>query len=83
LRIALMSQLQPEERRMQAKDRKTEQAAKKPSKALTDEERMDDAIEQSFSASDPPPTSPMTTGAPRRDTNKTIHRDGEKNQLQR
>jgi hypothetical protein len=27
---------------------------------------MDDAIEASFPASDPPPTSPMTTGAPKR-----------------
>jgi hypothetical protein len=35
-------------------------------KSKIDEEKMDDAIEASFPASDPPATSPLTTGAPKR-----------------
>ncbi len=52
---------------MHTKDQKAaKETANKPSKASTEEEKMDEAIEDSFPASDPPPTSPMTTGAPRR-----------------
>ena len=38
----------------------------KSDKSVRREERVDQASDQSFPASDPPATSPMTTGAPKR-----------------
>jgi hypothetical protein len=50
---------------MQMHERRLKEKARKPSKAATDEEGIDDALEATFPASDPPSTSPMTTGAPK------------------
>jgi hypothetical protein len=53
---------------MQPHEQRTKEKTSKPSRISTEEERMDDAIEASFPASDPS-TSPMTTGAPKDERN--------------
>jgi hypothetical protein len=49
---------------MRAQEQRNKEKPVKPGKASAAEDKMDDAIEASFPASDPS-TSPMTTGAPK------------------